>query len=51
MENAVSKLGFSARGYGRILKRVQTTRRADLVIALELLLELTQRGMSCRFAD
>ena len=29
MENAVTKLGFSARGYDRILKRNRTTRRAD----------------------
>jgi len=26
MENAVTKLGFSARGYDRILKRIRTTR-------------------------
>ena len=29
MENAVTKLGFSARGYDRILKRNRTTRRSD----------------------
>ena len=29
MENAVTKLGFSARGYDRILKRSRTTRRSS----------------------
>jgi len=28
MENAVTKLGFSVRGYDRILKRIRTTRRS-----------------------
>ena len=31
MENAVTKLGFSARGYDRILKRIRTTRCANFL--------------------
>ena len=50
MENAINKLGFSARGYDRILKRNRTTRRAGLTAGLENLWVLWPgRGFSPHF--
>ena len=44
MENAITKLGFSARGYDRILKRIRTTRCA--VAALPPVLPAAQHTVA-----
>jgi predicted ATPase with chaperone activity len=47
MENAVTKLGFSARGYDRILKRIRTTRCGTVRLTVPIRLEHKPKLLTC----